>query len=307
MKKFTAFLLILISTVVVYSQATTQVDRDKERQREKEAEFEKRVSGIDGLRNVGKKNIIRDRYKDDKILEDKAKPIYRSSTKEERASVAPVDADLQKYAEFLDKGDTGLTKLVIDRGCDKGIEVLVSTEYCLKYTMPGSGSSFSFRKGDYSNSRFADLTFSQNRFHSKGLLIQGIFGDIGDIPLENVNLRTRGVSYLRELEAPEEIEELIKYNLELEKGISSEGVTFNRSVPLYDNNTYLLRSIAYRGQYFRTVENVAYNELDYDKRRDLIVAFRVVRYQSNDGITILWKVLSDQKSPKLDLRPKDQR
>jgi hypothetical protein len=50
----------------------------------------------------------------------------------------------------------------------------------------------------------------------------------------------------------------------------------------------------------RAVRGISYNELDFDKRRDVIVAFRVVRMDPDGSISILWKQLADGESPKLN-------
>lgn len=304
MKKiFLILSLILSSVILVQAQAVPQTDEERAQQQAREADFNRRV---DKLRNVGKDKIIRDRYKDQKLFEDKVMPIYRKPNKEEREIVATEQEGLKKYAEFLDKKDTGLTKLIIDRGCDKNIEIVVSTAHCIKYSLPGGGSSYSFRQKDYQRRRFADLSFSNNRFHALGLLTQGIFVDVGEIPIEDITMKSPALEFLKELEPEDEIDKVFEFNKKLEKGIEKNNFTYKLSAPLYENTTYILRSIAYRGEYYRTVEGITYNELDYDRRRDVTVAFRVVRYHPNEGITILWKILDDQKSPKLDLRQKSK-
>lgn len=88
------------------------------------------------------------------------------------------------------------------------------------------------------------------------------------------------------------------------------------------NVTYALRAIAFRSEHKiisrLTPDNVNPDEskflyLDDDKRFDLTVVFRVVRQAENGSITILWKELNRQQSPKLifakneklsDIKPK---
>jgi hypothetical protein len=70
-------------------------------------------------------------------------------------------------------------------------------------------------------------------------------------------------------------------------------------LPVADNTTYALRSIAYQGTIMRSIQTLTYNELDVDKRRDVIVVFRVVKRDADGSVTILWKELSNKNAPKL--------
>jgi hypothetical protein len=74
--------------------------------------------------------------------------------------------------------------------------------------------------------------------------------------------------------------------------------------------TYALRVVAYqtkdkyisrfskKNKEFTAVDDKFF-ALKYDKRNDYIFAFRVIRIREDGGITILWKELSKQKSPKI--------
>ena len=79
-------------------------------------------------------------------------------------------------------------------------------------------------------------------------------------------------------------------------GIENDGFFYCRNLEASENTTYVLRSIAYRGSYYRAIEGFVYDELDFDERRDVTVAFRIVRRDS-ESVTILWKILENQKSP----------
>lgn len=70
------------------------------------------------------------------------------------------------------------------------------------------------------------------------------------------------------------------------------------------DRTYALRAVAYRGKVIRSMAGIRYNELEYDRRRDVIVAFRVVDMDS-EGVTIVWRKLADIESPKIKM-PKEK-
>lgn len=236
------------------------------------------------------------------FLHPKLKPLYRNPTKEELEILSPNVEETNKYADFLRQPNTGLIKLAADLGCAENTKVVVATADCLKYTMPGAGTSFSFRTKNYRIRRLADLTFTNNSFQATGVLLHGIFVKIGDVPLENVNLQTKGLNYLVSFQPETDYEKARSLDRQLSEGIFSDGFQYRRGFYAVENITYVLRSIAYNGKYFRAVEGVAYNEFAFDKRRDVIVSFRIVRKDSDGSVTILWKELLRKDSPKIKYR-----
>ena len=234
-----------------------------------------------------------------KVFRQKIRPIYRKSNKNERALLSPDETIVSRYAAFLKGKNTGLTKLIIDQGCDKDPGVVVSTEHCLKYSMPGAGTSYSFRYDDYRIKRLSDINYTGKLFQSVGVLTHGIFVDIGDIPIEEVTLNTKGAEYLREISPAKTFADATDLITKLEKGIEKGEFTYKNYVPLKENTTYVLRSIAYRGKSYRTVEGITYNELEFDKRKDVIVSFRVVDIAPDESATIIWKELANKKAPKI--------
>ena len=53
------------------------------------------------------------------------------------------------------------------------------------------------------------------------------------------------------------------------------------------------------------MDGFVYDELDFDERRDLTVAFRIVRRDA-ESVTILWKIISNQKSPAIKKPTREQ-
>lgn len=227
------------------------------------------------------------------------KQLYRKPTSEELKSIAPDEEDLQKYAQFLTNQDTGLIKLINDAECSENSKIVVASADCLKYKFPGAGSSFSFRINNYRLPRLADLTFTENSFQATGNHLHGIFVNIGDVPLENVNFNTRGLKFLLEFKPSTEFQTAKEVDQILSIGIVDDGFIYRRALYAEEDTTFVLRSIAYGGKSYRAVEGVTYNELDFDRRRDVIVAFRIVRKYADGSISLLWKKLSDEKAPKL--------
>ena len=123
-------------------------------------------------------------------------------------------------------------------------------------TIPGGGAYYSFARLTHEYGYGSDIELA------KGMLITGFTGghsgsliDLGDIPLETVSLETPAA---RELA-----------NVATKKSSQSR-------VPLKLNSTYLLRSVD-------------------SAPSDVLVAFKVVRIDSDESAIILWKLL--KKSP----------
>ncbi len=226
-------------------------------------------------------------------------PLYRKPSKKELKAIEPSRELFVKYAAFLRQPDTGLTKLIDDKGCADNTKVVVATEDCLKYTMPGAGSSFSFRTETYRIPRLADLIYTDKSFQSPGVWLHGIFVKLGDLPLENVDLGTKGLKYLVDFQPEPDFEKVKEINLQLTKGVVSDGFLYRRGLYIVKNTTFALRSIAYEGKYFRAVKDLTYNEFDFDKRKDVLVVFRIVEKDEDGNVTILWKLLQEKDSPEL--------
>jgi hypothetical protein len=225
--------------------------------------------------------------------------LYREPTKNELALLSPDSRDLARYRDFLNSPDTGITKLIQDRNCAANTAVISATEDCLKYTMPGGGSSFSFRKEMYRIPRVADIMLADNKFYTPGLLQHSILANIGDVPIENITLALPELNYLLKFKPAKTVREAARIDDELVVGMSENGIRYGRSSAAVMNSTYLLRVVAYRGRILRAVQNVVYDEMTLDKRRDLIVAFRVIRQDGDGSLTLIWREIESKSSPRI--------
>ncbi len=240
------------------------------------------------------------------ILHQSIEPLYRKPSRKELIAVAPKPELFEKHAEFLRGRNTGLIKLIGDSGCADNTKIVVATEECLKYTMPGAGSSYSFRTGNYRIPRLSDILFTENSFQASGVLLHGVFVNVGNVSLDKLDLQTKGLKFLIDFQPEPDYEKAKVIADKLVKGIEQDGFLYRRGLYAKENTTFVLRSIAYAGKYFRSVSSVTYNEFAFDERRDIIVAFRIVDKDSAGNVTILWKILADEKSPRVK-RPKDEK
>lgn len=273
-----------------------EIQREQERQRlEREKILQDRGRQISDLT---KRNLPAAR-KTDPNAAKKIRALYRRSTKKELQLMAPDKADMDRFAEFLKQPMTGLILLVPDKGCSENMDVVVAAGDCLVYTMPGAGHSYSFRVHDYRMPRLADISLTDhNSFESRGILEHGIFADLGDIPLEQVDIQTKGLKFLVDFQPEPDIKKALAIETSLAAGVANNGYMYARELIATENTTYALRSIAYRGKYSRTVGGVVFDAMEMDRRKDVLVAFRIVRRRDDGAVTILWKILTEQDSPR---------
>ena len=234
-------------------------------------------------------------------LLDPKKGIYRRPGRGETEILAVSEPLLSKYSAFLNEPDTGIVKLNGESSCISDSDTVVVSEKCIPFKMPGAGTSFSFRTEGYRLPRLADVILLDGVFRTGGVFQQVIMTNVGDLPIEEVTLNTTGMKYLVDLKPVSGTDEFTRFEGEVVKGIESDGFIYRKGHPVKENSTFALRSIAYRGKYMRSVDGIAYDELDYDKRRDVVVAFRVVEIATNGNVTIIWKRLKDIDSPKLKM------
>jgi len=227
--------------------------------------------------------------------------IYRKPGKSEVAALAVSNELLTKFAELLKAKNTGIVKLSADSSCVSASDVVVASDQCLPFRMPGAGTAFSFRTESYRLPRLADVIFVGGDIKTGGVFQQVIIADIGDIGIEMASLDTASMRYLIEAKPAADSDEFTRFDNELLTGVEANGVMYRKNQPAKLNTTFALRSLAYRGKSLRTLDGYAYNELDFDKRRDVIVVFRIVDKDANGNITLVWKKLKDVEAPVLKI------
>jgi hypothetical protein len=232
-------------------------------------------------------------------------PLYKRPGGKEISAILPDKALVQKYSEFLKLPDTGLVRLVPDSGCVYSERVVNVREECLKYPFPGAGNSYSFRTDGYRLRHLADITYVDDKLRMTGIFMHGIAVDLGNVPIESASLMTEGMRFLAEFKPSTEPDDVILVDQHLKRGVSNGNFVYSKEVDPMADRTYAIRSVAYRGKVVRSAGGIRYNELEYDKRRDVIVVFRIVDL-NDEGITILWRKLADSEPPRIKM-PKPEK
>lgn len=72
-----------------------------------------------------------------------------------------------------------------------------------------------------------------------------------------------------------------------------------KSVPIKSDQTYVLRSIAYKAKVWQQRGAFKVDILDGDKRDDVLTAFRVVGVNEDGSVNLLWREIERKPAPKL--------
>jgi hypothetical protein len=136
--------------------------------------------------------------------------------------------------------------------------------------------------------------------------VHSIAVELGDVAIESASLATPGMKFLTEFQPSTSSADVTQVDMLLDRGITSGNFVYSKEVDPRLDRTFALRSVAYRGKVVRAAGGIGYNELDYDKRRDVIVIFRVVGIDT-DGITLVWRKLADAEPPRIKMPKADEK
>ena len=195
----------------------------------------------------------------------------------EKRFLAPSEEDQATYAEFLREPHTGLIRLLPREKFES--EVYKNNKKAI--TMRGGGAYYSFTLLTHEYGFGSDIGLEQG-WLSAGFAgaNYGMLASLGDTPLENVSLETTVAQVLAEHVPPSEEP---KARIEQRRWSNGEKVgdtSIARRLQITANTTYVVRSI------------------DYDTS-DVLVAFRVVRLDTDGSAVILWKLLKNYPKPHL--------
>ena len=212
---------------------------------------------------------------------------YPPLTRAEKAKLTPAKTDKLKYANFLKRKRTGIAKILPDPKCGGKLVISATNKKCQgALHMRGGGAFYSFTR-KYVPQDSGDIHYINNHFRvSFTDNIFGLISKLGDVPIEMISSETLEVSNLKEYKVPKNIIDIEKGKKVIESGIRIGKNAYSNQVSVKLDNTYILRSVDYqwRGKFWGA---------------DVIVAFRVIRIDSDGAITILWSRLKKKGAPYL--------
>jgi hypothetical protein len=204
----------------------------------------------------------------------------------EKQLLAPAPEDEQRFAEFLQLPDTGVIKMF-----PPGRRRVISAGDLASGRRPGFShyaSLYSFTKEKHGNGLhgyvdprlgWAELRLLNGRFvtgvtgESLGVLVA-----LGDVPLETVTSETYGVTGLTNIIPPADYLEAASLSRRNRAGFALERFRYGSSLPVARNMTYVLRATS-------------------NKRADVLVGFRVIRFDENGSVTLIWRKLKVYPKP----------
>lgn len=208
-------------------------------------------------------------------------------SKEDKKLVSPDESDKTEYRSFLKLPDTSIIKLLNASCTQIGI---VELPLACASGIPGFGSYYSFRTARHLYPGLSDIRLEGNKFVVQGFLAQGIIVPLEKTEIENVTLTTEGMRYLAGFVPAETASEAEKQALGFQKGLQTGNHTYYREANVVLNAVYGMRTIAYRSK-AKTVS--------LDSRRDITIAFKVIRKDENGNVILVWRKLRDEAAPRL--------
>lgn len=219
-------------------------------------------------------------------------PPRRKMTEEHKLRLYPSREEKAKFAQFLSEPRTGLVRLLQSGDCEDDPRVLEAGScWDAIPPVPGGGTFYSFTRVTYELRRLSDLWLEGDVFRvGFAGSVLGVMTMLGDVPLESVGPESSGVNYLSKLAPPVSITEARNQYRRNLNGFRVSGNRYGLTAPVRLGSTYLLRSTTYK-----------FGD-DLDRRRkldDVLIAFRVVGATADGSVTLLWKEMKRQKTPKI--------
>lgn len=188
----------------------------------------------------------------------------------EAVLLSPSKEDRKAHAEFLAQPGTGLVRL------------LPREEWNGKLSTRGGGAYYSFTRLRHEYDYGTNIGFEQGSLSAR--LAGASFGfmaNLGDAPLEALTAETEAVQYMASYKTPAFEPDARKSQMQFGgAGYEVGGVTYKDTVPVSVGSTYALRSVEYNNS-------------------DVLVAFRVLRKDSDGSVVLLWKMLEEFPKPTL--------
>lgn len=212
--------------------------------------------------------------------------------------VSPLD--LKKYGAFLKSPKTGITRLQNADVCAPNDLVLQASNTCPN-NVTGKATAFSFRVQSYRLPMVADVFFKGNKLIANGAFILGILSDLGQTDINSLNAESDGIKQLLDFQPPETGNEIAGQNATLKRGLQVGNYIYKTEIEIKEGNSYVLRSVAYKGKIWQGGGIEKINMLDGDERKDVTVAFNILRKLNDGSIILLWKEISRIAPPKIVL------
>ena len=202
-------------------------------------------------------------------IEKEIEALREQLKQKEEEFLAPSAEDRTQFTKFLLQPHTGLARL------------LPREKYREKLDLREGGAYYSFTKLSNSYDRDPQIGLEQEYF-STGFAGAdfGFLVSLGDVPIEGVGLDHESTQYLAAFTPPTAEPEAREQQRRSAYGFAIGPNRYKGRLPVIVNGTYILRCISY-------------------DRFDVLVAFRVVRQDTDGSVILLWQKLREFSTPYL--------
>jgi len=213
--------------------------------------------------------VAQSESRDDVIKQIEAKRAELSAL--EKKLLSPSEEDRTAYAPFMGQHDKGLIRLLPREVYDKETTL----------TVRGGGAYYSFRRLTHAYGYGSDIELAGG-FLTVGFAgaDYGLLVNLGDVPLEEINTEHPKVKFLANYNAVLELPQARVEQRRFSEGTKIDEVMYSRRVRAVVKATYIVRSINY-------------------SESDVLVAFRVLRKDTDGSLIIAWKMLKEFPIPDL--------
>jgi hypothetical protein len=192
----------------------------------------------------------------------------------EKKVLAVPDTDRDEFAAFLNQPETGMIRLLPRETYDGNAK--------RRLALNGGGAFYSFVLKTHEYGQGSDIALEQGQL-SVGFAgaDYGMLLNLGDISIDQVANDHVATRALLDYRPPMKETEVRAEYRKLWQGIELSGFTFKSRVPANVSNTYLLRSIS----------------ID---RSDTVVAFRIIRKDTDNSLILVFRVLKSFPKPTME-------
>jgi hypothetical protein len=193
----------------------------------------------------------------------------------ENQFLAPSAEDRTAYAEFLTQPNTGLIRLLPREKFDSDANKRSGI------TTRGGGAFYSFSRQTHEYGWAIDIGFEQGYLQTGfGGADYGMITKLDGARLEDVSAELPGAIFLAKYSAVANEPEARIEQRRFSTGATIDGIAYKRRLPVEIGATYILRSITF-------------------EEADVLVAFRIVRQDTDGSLIIAWRMLEKYPTPKL--------
>jgi hypothetical protein len=233
----------------------------------------------------------------------------RKMTEAQKKILSPSPENLTTFATFLREPNTGLFRLLRAATYEFSHTVAADRDPDAVIPLLGGGAYYSFTEKTHKFGPWSDIHLEGHRLvASPTSKAVGIMTDLGDVPLDSIDIDTIGLGFVAKLVPPKTYSDLADLHRRAINGFEANSFAYGSVITPTPNVTYALRSISYKKDGYLVQPNDPYTRVDISRigydGSDILIAFRILRPNEDGSLEILWKRLQRYQNPKIKGEPR---